>query len=48
MGLPQDQVRAAFLRQAPAPKESVRPIAFNRPVSAQRTVVVEYKRASRR
>ncbi len=48
MGLPQDQVRAALLRQAPAPKEPVQPIAFSRPVSAQRTVVVEYKRASRR
>ena len=48
MGLPHDQVRAALLRQAPAPKEPSRPIPFNRPVSAQRTVVVEYKRASRR
>jgi hypothetical protein len=48
MGLPQDQVRAELLKQAPEPKEPVRPIAFNRPVSAQRTVVVEYKRASRR
>ena len=48
MGLPQDQVRAALLRQAPEPKEPARPVAFSRPVSAQRTVVVEYKRASRR
>lgn len=48
MGLPHDQVRAALLRQAPAAKEAVRPMAFNRAASTQRTVVVEYKRASRR
>jgi hypothetical protein len=48
IGLPQDQVRAAMLKQAPAPKEPARTIAFTRPASAQRTVVVEYKRASRR
>jgi len=49
MGLPEDQVRAALLRQAHAPREAVNPVAFSRPAAApQRTVVVEYKRASRR
>lgn len=48
MGLPEDQVRAALLRQAHAPREVANPVAFSRPAAPQRTVVVEYKRASRR
>lgn len=60
MGLPQDQVMAALLRQAKAsakvaasapaktPQEAPSPVAFSRPAAPQRTVVVEYKRASRR
>lgn len=48
MGLPQDQVRAALLRQTQAPKETLKPVALSRPAAPQRTVVVEYKRASRR
>ncbi len=48
MGLPHDQVRAALLRQAPARKEPVNLVSFSRPSAAPRTVVVEYKRASRR
>ena len=48
MGLPQDEVRAALLKQAPEPKEPARTVVFNRATATQRTVVVEYKRASRR
>jgi hypothetical protein len=48
MGLPQEEVRAALLKQAPEPKEPARPVVFSRTAATQRTVVVEYKRASRR
>ena len=48
MGLPQEEVRAALLKQAPEPKELSRPVVFSRTAATQRTVVVEYKRASRR
>ncbi|MET0868839.1 MAG: hypothetical protein ABWY35_12110, partial [Pseudorhodoplanes sp.] len=54
MGLPQDQVRAALLRQAPAPKAPLNTLVLSQTAAPrqagapQRTVVVEYKRASRR
>lgn len=48
MGLSQAEVRAALLKQAPAPKEPAKPVVFSRQATSHRAVVVEYKRASRR
>ena len=47
IGLPQDQVRAALLKLAPARKDVMRSFAFTGPASAPRTVVVERKPSRR-
>lgn len=47
IGLPQDEVRAALLKLAPARKNAIRSIASTALDSRQRVVVVESKRPRR-